>query len=84
MVQFSDEDQGQDDEEVYAYSNLLADGENISKLKHDAHEAKTKAKKQMIAEKKKPVKLSEKDEDDEIAGYSDSLIGDNDSDDESG
>ena len=41
MVQLTDEDQGQDDEEVYAYSNLLADGENISKLKHDAHEAKT-------------------------------------------
>ena len=36
-----DDDLPQDDEEVFAYSNLLADGENISKLKHDAHEAKS-------------------------------------------
>jgi len=84
MVLISDDDQGQDDEEVYAYSNLLADGENISKLKHDAHEAKTLAKNKKIAEKKKPVKMTEKDEDDEIAGYSDSLIDENDSDDDSG
>jgi hypothetical protein len=84
MVLISDDDQGQDDEEVYAYSNLLADGENISKLKHDAHEAKTLAKNKKIAEKKKPVKMTEKDEDDEIAGYSDSLIDESDSDDDSG
>lgn len=32
-----DPQEPQDDEEVFAYSNLLADGENISKLKHDAH-----------------------------------------------
>jgi len=59
---------------VFAYSNLLADGENISKLKHDAHQAKTNAKKKIIAEAKKPVKLNEKDEDDAIADYSDSLV----------
>jgi hypothetical protein len=52
----------------------LADGENITKLKRDAHEAKANAKKKIIAESKKPVKLNEKDEDDAIADYSDSLI----------
>jgi hypothetical protein len=61
----------QDDEEVFAYSNLLADGENISKLKHDAHQAKSNTKNKIIAKSKNLVKLNEKDEDDAIADYKD-------------
>ena len=73
MINAKDEPE-MDDEEAFAYSNMLAEGENITKLKHDARMAKSNAKKKIIAEQKKPVKLTEKDEDDQIADYSDSLV----------
>ena len=65
------------DDDVFAYSNVLVDGENISKLKKDAHIAKTK---KPVA----PPKKEKFDEDAAIADYSMDLADDQTDDDQGG